>query len=488
MSSQNTEGLHQSSAGQQRRTGSDARNSKRTESTILVADDQRDVREALRLLLSKAGYSVSLAASAQEVLQAVQAGGIALVLLDLNYTRDTTSGREGLGLLEQIRALDPDLPVVAMTAWGSVDVVVAAMQGGARDFIEKPWDNTRLTTLIRTHLEHSAAARGARRYRDIARIQREELGPANADQVVAESPRMKQVLKLARQVARSDAAVLITGENGTGKNLVADLIHSWSRRSDEPFVSVNMGSIPESLFESEMFGHVRGAFTDARESRAGRFELADGGTLFLDEVGNLPTSQQAKLLRVLESGRFERVGGSRTQTADVRVLTATNADLPAMIEHGRFRRDLYFRLNTVEIRIPPLRERPEDIPVLAEQFLVNQCRRHGRELRCGTAAIDALRAHDWPGNVRELAHAIERAVLLCGGDEIGPQELLLSPPGGIAIGQGEIMKLEEAERVLIRNALDRYDGNVAEAARALGLSRSAMYRRLEKLGIAPAGD
>jgi len=455
--------------------------------SILVADDQRDVREALRLLLSKEGYAVSLAASPEAIIEAVEQGGISLVLLDLNYTRDTTSGREGLNLLERMRGLDPDLPVVAMTAWGSVDVVVAAMQGGACDFIEKPWDNTRLATIIRTHLERSQATRGARRYRDIARLQREDQ-ERTLDDVVAESPRMKKVLEMARQVAPSDAGVLITGENGTGKNLVADLIHRWSKRADEPLVAVNMGSIPESLFESEMFGHVRGAFTDARESRTGRFELADGGTLFLDEVGNLPPAQQAKLLRVLESGRFERVGGSRTRTADVRVVTATNADLPAMIEQGKFRRDLYFRLNTLEIHIPPLRERREDIAALAEHFLQQQCRRHDRELAFSDEAMDALRGHNWPGNVRELAHAVERAVLLCRGSTIAAQDLALSPGGAKPVGEGEVMRLEEAERVLIRNALDRFDGSVQEAARALGLSRSAMYRRLEKLGIAASGD
>ena len=456
--------------------------------TVLVADDQRDVREALRLLLAGEGYSVVLAASPEEVVEAVEQGEVSLALLDLNYTRDTTSGREGLSLLERLQAVDSELPVVAMTAWGSVDLVVATMQAGACDFIEKPWDNTRLLTIIRTHLERISAARGARRYRAIARIQREDRGHAAASDVVAESPRMKKVLELARQVAPSDAGVLITGENGTGKNLVAELIHRWSARADEPFVSVNMGSIPESLFESEMFGHVRGAFTDAREARAGRFELADGGTLLLDEVGNLPPAQQAKLLRVLDSGRFERVGGNRTQTADVRVLAATNADLQDMIVEGRFRRDLFFRLNTVEINVPALRERPEDITALASHFLTRECRRHRREVTLSDEALDALRRHDWPGNVRELAHAVERGVLLCRDDTIAPADLALSPAGGTSLADGEVMKLEEAERVLIRNALDRFDGNVPEAARALGLSRSAMYRRLEKLGIPTTRD
>jgi DNA-binding NtrC family response regulator len=298
---------------------------------------------------------------------------------------------------------------------------------------------------------------------------------------------MRKVLDLARQVAPSEAGVLITGENGTGKNLVAELIHRWSERSEEPFISVNMGSIPETLFESEMFGHVRGAFTDAREARSGRFELADGGTLFLDEVGNLPHAQQAKLLRVLESGRFERVGGSRTQTADVRMLTATNADLQAMITEGRFRRDLYFRLNTVQIHIPPLRERVQDIAPLAEHFLERQCRRHGRRARFSDGAVAAMRQHDWPGNVRELAHAVERAVLLSREECIEASDLALGG-GSEALPGGEVMPLADAERVLIRNAIDRFDGNIQDAARALGLSRSALYRRLEKLGISPSGD
>jgi DNA-binding NtrC family response regulator len=454
--------------------------------TILIADDQRDVREALRLLLTDQGYPVALAASPREVVDTVRGGGIALALLDLNYTRDTTSGKEGLSLLGELRSIDPDLPLVAMTAWGSVDLVVAAMRSGACDFIEKPWDNTRLCTVIRTHLERSTATRGARRYRALARLQRED---RLHGEIVAESPGMRDVLELARRVAPSEAGVLITGENGTGKNLVAELIHRWSGRADEPFVAVNMGSIPETLFESEMFGHVRGAFTDARESRSGRFELADGGTLFLDEVGNLPPAQQAKLLRVLESGRFERVGGSRTQTADVRLLTATNADLQSMIGAGKFRRDLYFRLNTVELHIPPLRERAEDIPALAQHFLDLQSRRQGRNAAFSDAALAALQAHGWPGNVRELSHTVERAVLLARGTFIEPRDLALAPGGdGEATGGVGLMPLADAERVLIRNALDRFRGNVQEAARALGLSRSAMYRRLEKLGMSPEDD
>ncbi len=453
--------------------------------TILIADDQQDVREALRLLLSNEGYAVSLASSPQEALDAARQGKISLALLDLNYTRDTTSGREGLNLLEKLREQDPDLPLVAMTAWGSVDLAVSAMRCGACDFVEKPWDNTRLLTIVRTHLGHTAAAVGARRFRAIVNLKQAD---SLRTGLVAESPRMRKVVELARQVAPSTAAVLITGENGTGKSLLAEWIHRWSDRGDEPFVAVNMGSIPESLFESEMFGHVKGAFTDAREGRAGRFELAEGGTLFLDEVANLPLAQQAKLLRVLESGCYERVGGSRTHTADVRVLTATNADLPAMIADGRFRRDLYFRLNTVEAHVPPLRERTEDILAMAQLFLEQQCQRHSRSMHFSQRALEVLSAHHWPGNVRELAHAVERSVLLARGAQIEPPDLALKVADlRRDVFEGEVMQLAEAERMLIRNALDRFDGDVLEAARALGLSRSAMYRRLEKLGI-PVAD
>jgi DNA-binding NtrC family response regulator len=465
-----------------------------TSPTLLIADDQRDIRDALRLLLASEGYRVVLASNPQEALDSVISGSrsgpsfgpVRLALLDLNYTRDTTSGREGLSLLEALRNQDPDLPLVAMTAWGSVDLAVAAMRCGACDFVEKPWDNTRLLTIVRTHLERTSALSSAQRFRAMVGLQQtDKLGSG----LVAESRRMREVVELARQVAPSQATVLITGENGTGKSLLAEWMHRWSGRGDEPFVAVNMGSIPESLFESEMFGHVKGAFTDAREARAGRFELADGGTLFLDEVANLPLAQQAKLLRVLESGCYERVGGSRTHTADVRVLTATNANLPAMIAEGRFRRDLYFRLNTLEIRIPPLRERSEDILAMAHRFLEQQKQRHGRTLNFSPEALDALLAHDWPGNVRELAHAVERAVLLARGTQIEPADLALRPADlKREVLDGEVMQLAAAERMLIRNALDRFNGDVQEAARALGLSRSAMYRRLEKLGIVPVAD
>ncbi len=450
--------------------------------TILVADDQPDIRQALRLLLKKEGCQVDCVASPDEVGARLAEGEVDLALLDLNYSRDTTSGREGLELIERIRAGDPEIPLVAMTAWGSVEVAVAALKAGASDFVEKPWENMRLLTIIRTQLDRARARRNERRYQAISEIQRS--GPG-ADGLVAEARAMKDMLETVRRVAGADASVLITGENGSGKGLVAEMLHRRSARADQPFVAVNMGSIPESLFENEMFGHVRGAFTDAREDRVGRFELADGGTLFLDEIGNLPESQQAKLLHVLESGQFERIGGTRTQTVDVRVIAATNADLPERVRAGTFRQDLYFRLNTIEIRVPSLRERRSDISLLARHFLKVHGRRYGRDLSLSKDAEDALVDHDWPGNVRELSHVIERAVLLGGEDVIEPEHLSINQTASSEnrLSSDAVMPLMEAERLLIRNALDRFDGNVEEAARALGVSRSALYRRLQKFGI-----
>ncbi|MGY6554579.1 MAG: sigma-54-dependent transcriptional regulator [Wenzhouxiangella sp.] len=452
----------------------------KTDTRILVADDQADVRHALKLALEQAGYAVALAADPVAAEKAVRAG-VSLALLDMNYSRDTTSGREGLALIERARELDPDLPLVVMTAWGSVELAVAALKAGAADFIEKPWDNNRLLNIIRTQLDAVCARRETRRYRDIARIQRRDQG---SPELIGESEAIRQVLDTCARVARSDASVLITGENGVGKGLLADFLHRQSNRADGPLVSVNLGAIPESLFESEMFGHVRGAFTDALETRSGRFALADGGTLFLDEIGNLPEAHQAKLLRVLESGQFEAIGANKTQTVDVRVVTATNANLPEKVAHGSFRRDLFYRINTIEIEIPPLRDRSDDVLLLAEHFLARFAHRHGRRLTFSEPSLKALKNHSWPGNVRELSHAVERAVLLCAEEHIEPEHLRLASfehAGGLDFNR--ILPLEEAEALLIRNALDRFDGNAEQAAAALGISRSAMYRRMEKFGI-----
>jgi DNA-binding NtrC family response regulator len=444
---------------------------------VLIADDQRDVLEALRLLLKGEGLECETASSPGGVLAALEARERDAALIDLNYTRDTTSGQEGLDLLAKIQEIDPTLPVIVMTAWGTVDLAVEAMRHGARDFVQKPWDNARLLTTLRTQIALGQALRVGQRLEAENRILRHE----GAAAVIAASPAMRPVLDVIARVGPSDANVLITGDNGTGKTLVARSLHAASARASRPFLTLNAGGISEGVFESELFGHVKGAFTDARADRVGRFELADGGTLFLDEIGNVPLSQQGKLLRVLETGEFERVGSSRTRRCDVRILSATNANLPAEVAAGRFRQDLFFRLNTIEIRVPSLAERREDIPLLARQFLQTHAERYRKKVPgFEPAAMEALLAHPWPGNVRELDHAIERAVLMSSGGAIRAGDLGLKR--GADATRLEDLSLEEVESLLVRKAMDRFGGNVSQAAKALGLSRSALYRRLEKHG------
>src|SRR6058998_3840094 len=381
-------------------------------SRLLVADDQADVLEALKLLLKGEGFEVETAASPRSVLAAVEARDFDALLVDMNYTRDTTSGAEGLDLLSRVQGLESAPPVVVMTAWGSIDGAVEAMRRGARDYVEKPWDNRRLLATMRTQVELGRALRKSHRLEIENRTLRKEGLP----ELIAESPAMQPVLRLMERVGPSEANVLILGEHGTGKEVVARWLHASSSRAERPMIAVNLGGIPDGLFESELFGHMRGAFTDAKADRIGRFELADGGTLFLDEIVNLPQAQQAKLLRVLESGEFERVGASHARRADVRLLSATNADVQGEVKAGRFREDLLFRLNTVEIRLPPLRERREDLPLLAAHFLRLYAARYNKPNAVfGPDAMELLLRHAWPGNVRELDHAIERAVLLSEG-------------------------------------------------------------------------
>jgi DNA-binding NtrC family response regulator len=447
---------------------------------VLLADDQTDIRDALRLLLKREGYETQGVASPSEALSAIQAREFDAVVMDLNYARDTTSGREGLDLLPRIQMLDSTLPVIVMTAWSSVDVAVEAMRRGARDFIPKPWENTRLLTVLRTQIDLRQALRQASRLEAENRLLRAESRPT----MIAESPAMQPVLDLIGRIGPSDANVLITGEHGTGKEVVAQTLHALSPRSNTPMITVNAGGLSEGVFESELFGHVKGAFTDARADRVGRFELADSGTLFLDEIANVPLKLQAKLLRVLETGELERVGSSSTRRVDVRVIAATNVDVNAEAAAGRFREDLLFRLNTIEIHLPPLRDRREDIGPLARHFLRGYAQRYRKTISgFDSTAKQLLQEHPWPGNVRELDHAVERGVLLASGSVVRAADLGLRPAGAGSAARLEEMSLDEVEHHLIQRTLARYDGNVSQAAKALGLSRSAMYRRLQKHGL-----
>ena len=446
---------------------------------ILAADDQEHILDALEFLLRPQGYRVDKARSPVLVREALKSTSYDAILIDLNYTRDTTSGQEGLDLLSEIVAADATVPVIVMTAWANVELAVEAMRRGARDFVQKPWENERLVSILRTQVELHRALQRAARLEAENRLLRAEGRP----EFLATAPAMQAVLETIARVGPSDANVLITGEHGTGKEVVARTLHALSARASRSLVAVNTGAIPDGVFESELFGHVKGAFTDARTDRIGRFELADGGTIFLDEIGNVPMRQQAKLLRVLESGEVERVGSSRSRRVNVRVLSATNTDLPAACQAGQFREDLLFRLNTVEVRVPALRERREDIALLGAHFLARYAARYRRPVqRFDPAALQAMMQYSWPGNVRELEHTIERAVLMSRTPDIQPADLSLSSPRAQTQNL-EDLSLEAVEAVLVRKALQRFQGNVSQAAEALGLSRGALYRRMEKYGL-----
>jgi DNA-binding NtrC family response regulator len=447
---------------------------------ILVADDQPSVLDALKMLLRSEGFDVDAVRSPDVVFESITLREYDVLLLDLNYARDTTSGAEGLALIERIRTIDGQVPVIVMSAWGTIDLAVEAVRGGARDFIQKPWDDERLVATLRTNAELYQAVRQSQRLEAANKLFHGQGKPT----FLAGAPSMRHLLNTIAQIGPSDANVLITGEHGSGKEVVAEMLHAVSRRSEKPLIAVNTGGLPEGTFESELFGHVKGAFTDAASDRIGRFEMADGGTLFLDEIANVPIRQQARLLRVLETGAMERVGSSRTQRVDVRVISATNADLEAECRARNFREDLLFRLNTVEIAIPPLRERREDIPALAAHFLSKYRVRYDKKLQgFSPEALDRMMEYSWPGNVRELDHAVERAVLMTREDLIQTSDLGLSSPAKARNTNLGDMSLEEAEALLISKALARYSGNVSQAAELLGLSRGTFYRRMEKYGL-----
>jgi DNA-binding NtrC family response regulator len=446
---------------------------------ILIADDQLDVLRALSLLLKPEGFQIETASSVADIINAVKEQDFDVILMDMNYVRGETSGHQGLDVLSSIRQIDDTLPVVVMTAWSSIELAVEAMRRGARDFIPKPWKNERLLTVLRTQIELGRALRKGKQLEQENILLKDQ----SVQSLIAESPAMWPVLEAITKVGPSEANVLITGENGSGKGVVANALHAASTRKNRTMVTVNTASIPETVFESELFGHVAGAFTDAKANRLGRFKLADGGTLFLDEIASIPAKLQSKLLRILESGEFEPIGSSKTCRVDVRVLSATNADLSTEVANGEFRQDLFYRLNTVEIHVPPLRQRKEDIPTLAMHFLGSYVMKYRKSITgFDPEAMQALCSYHWPGNVRELDHAIERAVLMTQHELIKTGELGLAPTKLNQL-QLENITLEEMERRAIHKAMDRFDGDISKAAIALGLSRAALYRRLEKFQI-----
>jgi two-component system, NtrC family, response regulator len=455
---------------------------------ILIVDDDRSVTASLALLLKQAGLASIAASSPDETLAVLRREPCQLVIQDMNFSR-RTSGEEGLALLKKIKELTPAIPVILITAWGSISLAVAGMRLGAADFVTKPWTNPALLQAVHTALRLAGTAEG----HDVAPMSREDLDASyDFDAIVTADPRMLKLLQLVGRVSATDASVLITGESGTGKELIADALHRNSHRRKKPFVKVNLGGISASLFEREMFGHVRGAFTDARHDRQGRFDLADGGTIFLDEIGDLDASSQVKLLRVLQDRTYEVLGSSQQRTVDLRVVAATNRSLPDMVRRGEFREDLLYRINLIAVHLPALRERPGDIALLAQRFVQALAQHQGREsLTISPAAVKWLQALPWPGNIRQLKQWIERAALVTPGQVLDVDDFRATsemegaaprtthdplPPVGS-------MTMEEIERAMILKSLRHHGGNVSRVADSLGFSRAALYRRLEKYGI-----
>ena len=451
---------------------------------LLIADDDSDVITSLKYLLSGEDVTVVSEGSPMAVLGRVQKESIDLILMDMNFQRDTTSGTEGLDLVKSLRAEGHLMPILVMTGWASIDLAVDSLKAGANDFIQKPWNDDHLLRALRTHRRLFEAEKQLSRLGRENEILKSNLDNESPRGIVTQSKAMLELMSRLEQLAQSEMSILLTGENGTGKSLLAGYVHEISPRGQGSFVSVNMGAIPEHLFESELFGHVKGAFTDARSDRVGRVELAEGGTLFLDEVANIPLGQQAKLLRVLEEREFEPVGSSRTKNANIRLLSATNADLGGLVEQGAFRQDLLYRLNTVELRVPSLSERTDDIVPLCHFFLQSACRKYGRsEPQLTEASERSLQEYAWPGNVRELAHLMERTLFCIQGDSIEPADLFLqnqepSRVAGRRVRVSTNETLDEIEARVLKERLSSFDGNVTKTAKSLGLSRSSYYRRV----------
>ena len=447
---------------------------------ILIIDDDSAVRSSLSFMLKRAGYEVKTAPSPREAMDIVRAEAPALILMDMNFTLSTT-GEEGLTLLKQVKVFRLDVPVILMTAWGSIQLAVQGMQAGAFDFITKPWNNAALLQRIETALELTAAPK---------EVPEEQTTALNRSHIIGKSKGLMDVLNTVARIARTNASVLITGESGTGKELIAEAIHINSQRVKQPFVKVNLGGISQSLFESEMFGHKKGAFTDASADRIGRFEMANKGTIFLDEIGDLDPSCQVKLLRVLQDQTFEVLGDSRPRKVDVRVVSATNADLRKMVSERTFREDLFYRINLITVKLPSLRERREDIPLLARHFADRQAVVNGLPRTDFSAdALNFLSRLPYPGNIRELKNLVERTILVSGkpvldATDFDAQYLRHDEPAKAAEGTSFAgMTLDEIERQTILQALEQHKGNLSQVAVSLGISRAALYRRLEKYNI-----
>lgn len=457
-----------------------------TKKRILIADDDINIIAGLKYLLNDIGYEIVAVTTPEAAIASVQSQAIDLILLDMNFQHDTTSGKEGISLVEQITAIESSVPIIVMTGWATIDIAVEAMQAGAKDFLQKPWKNERILNAIETQISLANSYKQTERLSQQNQLLIAQPHPENRQGIIAKSAVMKELLSTLDNLAQSDMSILLTGDNGTGKSMLAAYVHKVSRRSPHSFVAVNMGAIPENLFESEMFGHKKGAFTDAKENRIGRFEMADNGTLFLDELANIPISQQAKLLRVLEEQKFEAVGSNKSMHADVRIISATNSNLLAEIEKKNFRQDLYFRLNTIELRVPSLAERIEDIPELANYFLSAFSRKYHKSCpKLSASALIKLQQYHWPGNIRELSHMMERALFTCNGEVIEADMINLITAAGIHSKlpdsvERSLLSLEEVEKKTIISRLKHYNNNATETAKSLGLSRSGYYRRMSK--------
>jgi DNA-binding NtrC family response regulator len=452
---------------------------------ILIADDDINIIASLKYILSDENIDIIAMTRPEAVLENLQSESVDLVLIDMNFQQDTTSGAEGLKLVENISHFDETLPIIVMTGWATIDIAVDAMRAGAKDFIQKPWNNERVISAINTQIKLAKIDKKLQRLSQENRLLKSQSFPDSKEHIIAKSPAMKQLLATLDDLAKSDMSILLTGDNGTGKSMLASYVHKLSPRADNSFVPVNMGAIPETLFESEMFGHVKGAFTDAKENRVGRFEMAEQGTLFLDELANIPLIQQAKLLKVLEEKKFEIVGSSKSQTADVRIISATNSDLHKAISEQRFRQDLFYRLNTIQLRVPSLHERIEDIEPLAQHFLHLYAVKYNLPVPdLSVDALSQLQQYRWPGNIRELSHLMEKLLFTCKKSTISGRDLLLEET--VNTSQTSIdndLSMDDIEQQALINRLKYFSGNVTETAKSLGLSRSGFYRRMSKYGL-----